>query len=101
MVLPARTKRLRALWWLVEAWSYANTFEPTLAERQATFASTHRQRLSRPREPFLLAPLVEIQPDEGSPAMANSLVASNRLDYLLMLARVFADFNVGCATPSQ
>jgi len=97
MVLPAiGQKDLRALCALLEH-ELRKYLEADEGNRKVR-SSKPSPRFSRLSRAFPVAPLVEIQPDEGSQQWRVAIVASNRPGLLADVARVFADFNVAVLT---
>jgi [protein-PII] uridylyltransferase len=64
----------------------------------ALATKTGYPRLSRLSRAFPVAPMVEIQPDEGSKHWRLAIVASDRPGLLADVARVFVQFNVSVLT---
>lgn len=97
VVLPAKgQKDLRALAALIE--HELRAFLQTHNCAAALQKNPGQQRLSRLSRAFPFAPMVEIQPDEGSQHWRLAIVASDRPGLLADVARVFVDFNVSVLT---
>lgn len=97
MVFPAAGQSdLRALTALIE--HELREFLQTDKDDVAPAIKTGHPRLSRLSRAFPVAPMVEIQPDEGSKHWRLAIVASDRPGLLADVARVFVEFNVSVLT---
>jgi [protein-PII] uridylyltransferase len=97
VVLPAAGQRdLRALTALIE--HELREFLQTDNGAGALAIKTGHPRVSRLSRAFPVAPMVEIQPDEGSKHWRLAIVASDRPGLLADVARVFVEFNVSVLT---
>ena len=97
MVFPASGQSdLRALTALIE--HELREFLQKDNAGAALATKTGYPRLSRLSRAFPVAPMVEIQPDEGSKHWRLAIVASDRPGLLADVARVFVQFNVSVLT---
>jgi len=97
VVLPASGEQdLRALATLTEH-ELAEHLQATPGNGQKMLAANPK-RPSRLSQAFPFAPIVEIQPDEGSQHWRLAIVATNRPGLLSDIAQVFAAFNVSLET---